>query len=188
MINIYKSSMLDLVPSNLKQDPDLIAAAKSIDKQFQQTVNDVRKVIILPHIDQIEDHQLLDLLAWETHLDFYETSLPLETKRELIKKAPVLHRKKGTPAAVEELVATLFDEGRVEEWFDYDGEPYRFQVITNNRSVTNERALEFIRALNSVKNLRSTLERVVIEQKEDMNLYFGGFVHSGDHIYIEQVI
>ncbi|MEH7122121.1 phage tail protein I [Bacillus sp. JJ1773] len=188
MINIHEISVLDLLPPNLKQDPDLMAAAKSLDTPFAVTVNDVQKCIILPNIDNITDHALLDLLAWETHLDFYDTSLPIEIKRELIKKAPSFHRKKGTPAAVEELVATLFDEGRVEEWFEYGGLPYRFQVVTNNRSVTAERAEEFIKALNSVKRLSAHLERVIIQQKEEMNLYFAGVVHEGDFETIRQVI
>lgn len=188
MIDIHEVSMLDLLPSSLKKDPDIIAAAKTLDKQFLVTVNDVQKCIILPNIDNITDHNLLDLLAWETHLDFYDTSLSLETKRELIKKAPSFHRKKGTPAAVEELVATLFDEGKVEEWFEYGGEPYRFQVVTNNRSVTAERAEEFLKALNSVKRLSAHLERVIIQQKEEMNLYFAGVVHEGTFETIRQVI
>lgn len=188
MINVYEVSLLDLLPVNLKQDPDIIAAAKALDKQYLLTVNEVNKVILMPNIDNITDQNLLDLLAWENHVDFYDATLPVETKRELIKKSPMLHRIKGTPAAVEELITTLFDEGRVEEWFEYGGAPYTFRVITNNPAVTNERAQEFILALNSVKNLRSRLETVIIEQKESMNLYFAGIVHSVDKVTIKQVI
>lgn len=188
MINVYEVSLLDLIPSNLKEDPDLVAAAKSLDQQYLITVNQVNKVILLPNVDKINDHALLDILAWQTHLDFYDSTLPIETKRELIKKAPSFHRKKGTPAAVEELITTLFDEGKVEEWFEYDGEPYTFRVVTNNSSVTNERAQDFIKALNSVKRLSTRLEKVVISQKESMNQYFAGVVHSGENMLIKQVI
>lgn len=95
---------------------------------------------------------------------------------------------KGTPSAVEELISTLFDEGRVEEWFEYGGEPYTFRVVTNNSSVTQDRAMEFIKALNSVKNARSWLDRVIITQMEDMQLYFAGIVHTGDNLTIRQVV
>lgn len=188
MIDVYEISLLDLIPSNLKEDPDLLAAAKTLDQQYLVTVNEVNKVIILPNVDKITDHALLDLLAWQTHLDFYDSTLPIEIKRELIKKAPSFHRKKGTPAAVEELITTLFDEGKVEEWFEYGGTPYKFQVVTNNSAVTNERALEFIKALNSVKRLSARLERVVITQKESMKLYFAGIVHTGEKSVIKQVM
>lgn len=188
MIDIFNVSVLDLLPLSLKQDPDIVAASKSLDKQMVITAKDVEKCIILPNIDSINDHFLLDLLAWETHLDFYDTSLSIETKRELIKKAPSFHRKKGTAAAVEELVATLFDEGEVEEWFEYGSVPFRFQVVTNNQSVTGEKAAEFLLALNSVKRLSAHLERVIIQQKEEMNLYFAGVVHEGTFETIRQVV
>jgi len=83
MIDIYNISVLDLMPPNLKEDPDLVAAAKSLDKEFSITVNQVNKCILLPNVDDITDEKLLDLLAWQTHLDYYDTSLPIETKREL---------------------------------------------------------------------------------------------------------
>lgn len=187
MIDIYEVSLLDLLPSNLKNDPDVIAASKTMDEQFFITVNEVKECIVLPRVDE-QPHEVLDLLAWEAHLDYYDTSLPLEIKRELIKKSPALHRMKGTPAAVEELVTTLFDEGKVVEWFEYGDTPYRFRVETNNTSVTNERAQEFIKALESVKNIRSTLDRVIINQKENMDLYFAGVVHTGDKVTVRQVI
>jgi len=187
MIDIYNVKLLDIIPPNLKHDPDIIAASKAIDNEFSMVVTKAKECIILPRIDEL-DSDIIDILAWEMHIDFYDPTLPLDTRRQLVKNSLRWHQMKGTPSAVEELISTLFDEGRVEEWFEYGGEPYTFRVVTNNSSVTQDRAMEFIKALNSVKNARSWLDRVIITQMEDMQLYFAGIVHTGDNLTIRQVV
>lgn len=176
--SIYEVQLLDILPETLKNDPDIIAASKAVDLGFSMIVNDANKVLILPRIDYL-DSDVLDHVAYFFHVDFYDKSLDVETKRKLIKESVYIHQIKGTPRAVEILIETLFDEGIVEEWFDYGGTPYRFRVVTSNQSVTHERAEEFVRALNTVKNTRSHLDNVVILNSEDMNLYWGGFIHEG---------
>lgn len=131
---------------------------------------------------------LLDLIAWEEHVDFYDTSLSVQQKRELIERSDFFHKQKGTPAAIEELITIIFGDGKVVEWFEYGGQPYHFKVVTSNPSATVEKALQFAEAVNSVKNLRSILEKVEITTSEKLTIYFAGVVHSGDKITIKQVI
>ncbi|WP_404427314.1 phage tail protein I [Ureibacillus chungkukjangi] len=176
--SIFEVQLTDLLPENLKRDPDIIAASKAVDSGFSVLVNDINKTLILPRIDHLES-DVLDHVAYYFHVDFYDRSLDIETKRKLIKDSVYIHQIKGTPRAVEILIETLFDEGTVEEWFKYGGTPYRFRVVTSNKSVTQERAEEFVRALNTVKNTRSTLDGVVILRSENMDLYWGGIVHQG---------
>lgn len=187
MINIYEASVLDLLPPNLQSDPDMIAASKAVDNEFLLVANEVKNCILLPNLDSLPS-DIVDILAWQMHVDFYDTTLSIEVRRELVRNSIRWHKRKGTPAAVEELISTVFDSGKVDEWFNYGGEPYMFRVITTNESVTMEKAEEFIRALNSVKNERSWLEKVIIEIGDEMNLYFAGFVHTGDNITIMEVV
>jgi len=175
--------LVSLLPDSLRHDEDtraiMQAVAEEMKRLFQQ-FEDLQS-------DEIPDF-LLDLIAFEKHVDFYSNDLPVEQKRKLINRSSFFHRQKGTPAAVEELIATVFGEGKVVEWFEYGGQPYHFKVVTNNRSVTQEKAEQFLQALNSVKNVRSVLEKIEITQTEDMNLYFAGIVHTGDKIIIRQVV
>ena len=99
-----------------------------------------------------------------------------------------MHIRKGTPAAVEDLIAAVFGEGKVVEWFEYGGEPYHFKVVTNDYALANERSEEFIKALNTVKNARSWLEKIEVTQVEEMNAYFAGILYLGDKLIIEQVV
>lgn len=186
MISIYEASVLDVLPPNLQQDPDMIAASKAVDEEFLLVVNEVNQCILLPRLDDL-DSDVVDLLAWQMHVDFYDNTLPIEVRIQLVKNSLRWHKIKGTPSAVEELISTVFDSGEVQEWFEYGGDPYTFQVLTSNESVTMDQAEQFIRALNSVKNLRSSLDKVVITIGDEMDLYFAGIVHTGDSITITEV-
>ncbi|MFT5873856.1 MAG: P2-related tail formation protein [Clostridium sp.] len=187
MINLANSKLLDILPPNLRNDPDIMAASKAVDIEFSNVVNSIKNVFTIADIKNASS-DIVDHIAIESHTDFYDYNLDIEIRRALAEKAIELHMNKGTPSAVEKLIATLFDEGEVVEWYDYNGDPYMFRVITNNELVTTELATEFIRALDSVKNKRSWLEKVIIMQKENMNLFFAGIIHTGDYITVKQVL
>lgn len=178
--------LIDLLPENLKYDPDIKAAANVIDLGFLTLVDEVNNIIIIPRVDDVSE-ELLDHLAYFFHVDFYDIKMDVETKRKLVKESVYIHQIKGTPLAVETLIQTLFDEGEVSEWFEYGDTPYRFRVITSNETVTTSRAGEFIRALGTVKNARSVLDKVILLQRERMELYWGGLVHMGSKEEYRQV-
>ncbi|MFS0838049.1 phage tail protein I [Paenibacillus sp. 1P03SA] len=186
MIELKHASLLDILPPNLKRDETVRAAALSLDGQLRQLSEEIGRLTFYDRLDKLTEEEA-DELAWQFHVDFYEPELPLEQKRELVRNAFRWHKRKGTPSAVEELVAALFGEGRVEEWFEYGGQPFRFRVITNNPEVTQERAREFYRAVESVKRLSARLERVILSQTEEMPLYVGGVFHMGEKMTIRQV-
>lgn len=175
---INNFNLINLLPENLRNDPDIKAAATSIDLGFLTLADEAKNIIIIPNVDKVSE-DVLDHLAYYFHVDFYDITLDIDTKRKLVKDSVYIHQIKGTPLAVETLIQTLFGEGEVSEWFDYGGSPYSFRVMTNNELATTDRAEEFIRALDTVKNLRSVLDRVILLQSEKLNLYWGGFVHIG---------
>ncbi|CAM3852320.1 MULTISPECIES: phage tail protein I [Paenibacillus] len=183
MIDISKVSLMDLLPPNLRRDSTLAAIAKSLEHDIVSISKSISKLKRFDRLDELTDAEA-DELAWEFHVDFYDASLPIEQKRQLVKNAIRFHRRKGTPAAVEELITILFGEGKVEEWFEYGGEPGYFRVITNNPEVTLDRAQEFYRAVESVKRLSAHLEEVILSQTESLQLYFGTGMVVNEHIII----
>lgn len=176
---IQDIKLIELLPENLRYDPDIKAAAEAIDLGFLSLAEEVNNIIIIPRVDEVSE-DLLDHLACFFHVDFYDLTFDVDTKRKLIKDSVYLHQIKGTPLAVEILIQSLFGDGEVSEWFEYGDSPYRFRVITSNESVTTDKAAEFIRAVDSVKNARSVLDRVILLQSERMDLYWAGFVHTGN--------
>lgn len=182
MINLSNFALADILPSVLKstkEDRAMAAACTAIlIRVFEEM--DILDPFVIPE-------KLLDTVAVEEHVDFYDPILTVEQKRELIQNAFFFHQRKATPAAVEQLIQIVFSEGEVVEWFEYDADPGYFKVVTSNPAVTNELAEQFIRALNSVKRLSAWLDKVEITQVEQMNLYVGSVMHTGDKMTLRQV-
>ncbi|MBO2943591.1 phage tail protein I [Paenibacillus sp. F411] len=185
MINIDQISVYDLLPPNAQADPTVSAAARALDSHVQQLNKEVEDLSFYRRLMQgrITDAEA-DERAWQDHVDFWDTTLPLEQKVQLLKNAKEFHRIKGTPGAIEDLITILFGEGKVEEWFQYGGEPGYFRVTTNNPEVTLDRAQEFYRAVESVKRLTAHMEEVILSQTESFNLYHGAGVHVSEYILI----
>lgn len=185
MTNIDQVSIYDLLPPNAQADPTVSAAARSLDGRMRELTQQVKDLSFYRRLleGKITDAEA-DERAWQDHVDFWDTSLPLEQKIQLLLKSKEFHRSKGTPGAIEDLVTILFGEGKVEEWFEYGGEPYHYRVTTNNPEVTLDRAQEFYRAVESVTRLSAQLEEVILSQTESLQLYFGTGMVVNEHIII----
>ena len=186
MINLSQVSLLNLLPNHLREDKNVVTMCKALDEEIKE-INSV--IPMLSYIQNMEslDDEMLDYLAWQYHVDFYDTSLEISKKIELNRNSIRWHKKKGTPSSVEELITTVFGDGYIEEWFEYNGEPYTFNVVTTNADVTNTKANDFQLALNSVKNSRSHLDNIIIRKTNNMSLSIGAIVHTGDLMVLHQI-
>ena len=114
----------------------------------------------------------LDEMAWEMNVTWYDYRADIETKRAVIAGAGAYRDRIGTPYAVEQAITDVFGTGKVEEWFEYGGEPGYFRVLTTNVSALNENREKFVKLLEKVKNCRSLLENIY---------YFGSGSTAGAH-------
>ncbi|KXS49173.1 MAG: hypothetical protein AWL62_1300 [Halanaerobium sp. T82-1] len=183
---IDEVKLIEILPPNLREDPDIIAASESIDAEHQKTVSKINKVLTVGDIDNAEE-KVVDHLALSAHADYYELSLPIEKKRKIAKKAYILHYTKGTPFAVEQIVSDAFDNAIVEEWFEYDGDPYYFRIQVEDRITDQEVLRKLLKAINSAKNKRSWLESVNIKRENIANLYFASFMHTNQNVTLKQI-
>lgn len=154
-------SLLDLQTSYMSKDTSVIAMCKASESAFRKLAKESLLPFIYGRIDELED-DMLDELAWQFHVDFYSVDLPLNVKRSLIKNAKKIHKEKGTPAAVETLLSSLFGNAKLKEWFEYDGEPFMFKVAVEVENDINMLIDKFEESINTVKNTRSHLERIEI--------------------------
>lgn len=111
------------------------------------------------------DVRLLPLLAEMFHITGNEGWNLCKTekqKRELLKKAFILHKTKGTKQAIKDVLKTLDLKGEVAEWFNYDGEPYYFKVILQvfDRTLDEETENQLLALIYEYKNVRSWLEKI----------------------------
>lgn len=154
---------------------------------LEKVINEVFKFDLKPlmflFIDQC-DERLLKILAQSFHVmgdegwDFANT---LTEKRNLVKNAILIHRYKGTKAALKRVLNVLNVTGSITEWFEYNGRPMYFRVLLEvfDKPLSIDTELKLIRLINEFKNVRSKLETIEIYLTQKANMYTYCHVTSG---------
>ena len=172
MVEEFKTlSLLDILPESIRGDPQIEAAASALDAELQAVTEDIKENLLISRIDELPE-KVLDLLAWQWHVDFYRPlGMDIDTKRRLIRESIAWHRIKGTPAAVEKVLAAAFVESWVEEWYEYGGSPGYFRVTISDVITDPEEQANILAAINSAKNERSWLEalRYLLVLKDELS-------------------
>jgi len=114
-------------------------------------------------IDDV-DSSALPHLAHQFHIEGWDIAQTEQEKRNLIKRAIELHRYKGTPYAIKEVFQVLNLEAELYEWFDYNGDPYKFkiEITTTDRQITPELIQQLKELIEQYKNVRSWLEDLIL--------------------------
>lgn len=169
--DIYKVDFAKYLPESLKTDEKICAIAEALSKNLSLISNETQNTVIYSRIDDLPE-TLLDVLAYDMHVDWYDYSCPLTVKRDILKNSVETHRKIGTKRAVEELIKDVFGGGEVEEWFEYGDSPFYFKVKTD-ASLTPEINHIFINMIQKVKNARSHLRSIEIHRSIEQKIYTG---------------
>ena len=160
MISLYNGQPADLLGPNYRRDPEVKALSYAIQQGMQLLLRYAPRGMVYADLDNLQE-PALDLLAVETDVQSYDKAYDVSIKRELVKNAIRWHQIAGTRAAVEELARKIFGDCEVQEWYEYDGQPYRFRVVTSATASADD-VSEFNRLVSKVQNLRSHLESVSI--------------------------
>lgn len=183
--DIYSVDFTRSLPPTLKDDPEINALGRAIAEQLQITARQIRQNIIYARIDEL-DEQTLDILAYDLHVDWYDHSYPIEVKRQTIKDSVKIHRRLGTKYAVETALGAVFPGTRVEEWFEYNGDPYTFRVIINatENGVTAAQQAAVLERVIFYKNLRSHLEAVRFKVEKKTAVHVVGYHSIGTRLEV----
>ena len=176
----------DLLVHSIAADPTMKAAADALDAAFLKSVRAIPDVLLfarlandcgfvtpvpmLPALTRLSElsgglaelpESVLDMLAWQLHVEGYEAAVDVQAKRELIQGSLLLHRRKGTPWAVTNaLVTALRLPTELTEWFNYGGRPYFFRVALDVTGAPFDAtsAASAFRLVDEYKNVRSWLD------------------------------
>lgn len=174
MINIQDGELLDLLPSQMNTDTGIICFSYALKAVMDKMLEYETHSMTVNLIDSLPDN-ILDTLAVEWRTQYYDQSLSIDVKRELIKNTFIWYEKAGTVSAVKNLIAAVFGEAELVEWWDFDeGEqdPGYFDIKTNAET-TFDQMKKFLAMIRRVKNVRSHLRNIKIEQKIHENRYRG---------------
>ncbi len=174
-----------IVPQSIGSDENVKAICDAIDVKLRELSMAATSVLILPRLNELPE-EIVDELAWQYHVDFYDYSASIEKKRSLVRQAIAWHKRKGTPAAVEEVCSAAFKTAKVFENWEYGGEPYHFQVRLIEEGIPNQTVIDnLVRAVNDTKNTRSWLDGLSFYREILGTIYLGAIVcpHKTVHIY-----
>lgn len=165
MNDIYSMDFSQLLPTALSHDPKMVTLAKAIAGQLLEVSGHINDVLIYSNFDQLPE-ALVDILAYDMHVDWYDYSYPLSVKRDLVKNSVRVHKRMGTKFAVETALGGLWPDSEVEEWFEYGGTPHHFRVVcdvTENRITASYG--QIINTVQMYKRLSSHLEDIVYQTR-----------------------
>lgn len=176
----------DLLPGSLSGDATVRAAAEALDSVLDAATRAIPTLLLyarlahdtgfidpvamLPPLARLTEaaggpaplpDSLLDHLAWQFHVENYETAVDTPAKRRLIAASLILHRRRGTPWAVRTALETaLRVPALIRQWWDYDGNPYFFRVRldVSDTGLDISGAESAIRIILDHKNVRSWLD------------------------------
>ena len=159
--SIYEIDLLRSLPESLKRDPNMLGLASTIGEGLQSISKNIKNNLIYARIDELSE-DVLDILAYDLHIDWYDYAYPIEAKRDLIKTSVKVHKRLGTKYAVETALGGLHPNSYIEEWFEYEGTPRRFRVVLD---ITNSRVIADYLKINKVvdiyKRKTAILETVI---------------------------
>ncbi|MGC0153061.1 phage tail protein I [Chromobacterium vaccinii] len=161
--------MTDITPNVLAGDRRLSPLAE-LSRRLQRI--DLAPFLVYL-VDQVGT-DLLPLLAEQLHVagdEGWQLAGGEAQRRDLIKQAIELHRYKGTRWALQRVLATLNLNGRISEWFEYQGRPFHFRIDLDlsDRGLDEATYRALRQMLDQYRNARSRLEsldlRVELRQR-----------------------
>ncbi|RLM23691.1 phage tail protein I [Brenneria alni] len=138
--------------------------------------------------------ELLPYLAWALSVDRWDKRWSEQTKRQVIKAAWLVHRQKGTIAAIRRAIEPFGYLVRVIEWFQNGGEPGTFQLAVgvNEQGITDEIYRELEQLIEQAKPCSRHLTALSINLDVNGVITAGAVGYLGDELtvypYMPQVI
>ena len=152
-------NLLRALPTVLQGDESMAALAASIASILAGRVEEIGGLCIYSRIDDLPEG-LLDILAKDFKVDWWDGDYSLEEKRQTLKDSWRVHRTLGTKAAVVAAISAIYPDTKVLEWWEYGGQPYHFRLLIDStfENVDPEKHQRVMEKVNYYKPLRSVLD------------------------------
>ena len=174
---LTRENLVATLPPALQKDPSAVALAEAMADLLAQRPEEIEQLRIYPVIDRL-DERLLDILAYDFKVDWWDADYSLEEKRRTLKDSWRVHKLLGTKAAVEMAISAIYPQTTVQEWFEYGGRPYHFklQLDLTGTFWTEERPRRILERVNFYKSLRSHVDGLEYTRypAQPARLYVGG--------------
>ena len=156
MSSLTRDTMMSVYPSVLAKDTLFNALGQATAEVIGEAFLNTKHASIYTRIGEL-DEGVLDILAKDFNIAWYDYNYPLETKRRVVAAAFSVYFNNGTRGALEKALRAVYPYAVVEEWFEYSGLPYCFRVVINDPDVDLATANRMVQLY---KNERSHLDGI----------------------------
>lgn len=166
-----------LVPPLAKDERSCLIA------ELAQRISDIDLTPLMVYLIDIVDASALPHLAEQFGvrdiLPFFKTE---RQQRNLVRHAIRLKKHMGTPWAVEYVLQLLELDGRVTEWFEYDGRPHTFRVAVDvgDQGLDENTIAMLEKLVKKFKRASQALEKLSISLSGKGAIYIGAVALSGE--------
>ena len=108
---LTRENLVATLPPALQKDPSAVALAEAMADLLARRQPEIEQLRIYPVIDRL-DERLLDMLAYDFKVDWWNADYSLEEKRRTLKDSWFVHKRLGTRAAVETAIQAIYPEAR----------------------------------------------------------------------------
>lgn len=169
MIKLSDAELISVLPSIYKNEIDVQAISYAFKMAMEKMIAFARLSSLYSNIDDLPE-DILDLMALECRSQYYDESMEIGIKRNIIRNSLAWHAKGGTVSAVQEMISTIFKNGEVVEWFTESGDPGTFDIVTDSE-MSPDAIKQFNKIIKYVKNSRSHLRTLKVKRNIEQKIY-----------------
>lgn len=185
---LSKENLLSTFPAGLRENQSIAALGDVTAEELAKRPGEIGRLSLYPRIDELPE-DMLDILAYDFKVDWWDPEYSLEEKRRIFKESWYVHKHLGTRAAVETALRAIYPKAEVQEWFQYGGKPYFFRLSIDLTGELSDAARPWrvMERVNFYKSLRSHVDEIVFNFiLPSYTLHVGGSVGAWASIGVPQ--
>ena len=128
--SLREARIVDGVPRIVAGQEWVQALSEALGELHEKTMDFADASQIYTALDTVSE-TVLDILAVNWKIDWYDTSYSIEQKRRIVKTSLEVRRLMGTVRAAKLQADAVYPGTEVEEWFNYGGDPGYFRLFVN---------------------------------------------------------
>lgn len=173
-------NLLSTFPGAMAEDEYQKALASVTAQELIELYEDNDILAIYARIDDLSEH-LLDILAYDFKVDWWDENFSITEKRETFKQCWNVKRTLGTPLSSYLAFSAIFQNAKIQEWWQYGGNPHYFKIHIELGGVLTDydKLQRVVNGIRYYKNKRSILETIEIDIEKSTNVYVGFAMQGG---------
>lgn len=163
MTDLWGTGLIEGLPPAVADEPWVRIMDKVYRERHQHEMGAAERIHIYTLIDS-QPEEILDVLAVQFKVDWYDSNYPLEAKRSIIKTALEVRRYYGTDWATLKAISAIYPRSEIEQWYDYGGTPGHFRVICSvDGALIPVKRREIRRSVNIYKRMTAHLDSLYLQ-------------------------